>query len=254
MSRSAKLAAACLGAAVLAAGIALPLAAQDSNLDYWLDRATTAPAETQPAEAASDDAQSRPSEPTSQPASPLRRADALPGAIQLSDGRVLTGYLSTTQQAMWLVFETESERWRMIPPAAVLSITAEVVEEKQELKWRWKAMGEPERVYTGERYPSRRLTWRFLLADGTEIVGAVKGQPISVTGPDAAVSGPFVFHERQKGQVGQSLDELVYIRRVVISRKVMEKAIGSRQQVSAAWQCHCASRDDAAIPSRRIFL
>lgn len=152
----------------------------------------------------------------------LARDYALPGAVELSDGKVLTGQLYTTGGRAWQVYVDQQKRWRQIPFAAVLSITAIVVSEKLEPQWRWKAMGTPERVYTGRQYPTRRLLWRFLLADGSQITGTVKGQPISVVA-GGIKKGPFALHERQRGNPGQGLFELIYVRQVVISRQMLER-------------------------------
>jgi hypothetical protein len=139
------------------------------NLEYWLSRAkptTTQPAATQPA--ASQPAASQPA-----PGSPFRkkreflREDALPGVIELSDGRQLPGGLYTTRERPWIVWSEPTKSWRRIPFINVLSITAVVAEERMELRWRWKGMGEPERVYTGTSYPFRRFRWRFRLLDGS---------------------------------------------------------------------------------------
>ncbi|MBS3733645.1 MAG: hypothetical protein KGY99_01830 [Phycisphaerae bacterium] len=191
-----------------------PANAPADNLEYWLDRAaaTTAPAEP-PA--------SRPrSRPGGQTATPAERG-AVPGAVELSDGRRLTGWLQTAGAAPFEVFIAREKRWRRIPPAAVWRIEAVVVFEKMALRWRWKGTGEPERVYTGRKYPTRRLQWRFTLADGTTLTGAVKGKPLHLRRGGKRL-GPFVLHERMAGRDGQSLGELVYVRRVVISRGAMQ--------------------------------
>jgi len=188
------------------------------NLEYWLGRSKTA--STQSAPAGRDGSGAGPFDGVAA----LSRRGALPGVLELSDGTQIAGWLYTTVAKSWQVYEARTKRWRQIPFAAVLSITAVVVEEKMEPKWRWKAMGVPERVYTGREYPTRRYLWRFLLADGTNITGAVKGQPLWVrTG--RVKSGPFVLHERDKGEIGQALADLSYVRKIVVSRRLMKAVI-----------------------------
>ena len=196
-----------------------------SNLDYWLGRATVPATQTAPAEIGGTGpfAQTR----------PFARTDALPGALELSDGTVLAGGLYTTRGKAWSVYDQKTKRWRRVPFAAVLSITAVVVEEKLEPRWRWKAMGVPERVYTGETYPTRRYVWRFVLPDGSEITGAVKGQPLWIALGDKR-SGPFVLHERERGKVGQKLRDLIYIRKIVVSRRLMRQVLAAGESVRAA--------------------
>ncbi len=153
-------------------------------------------------------------------------ADRLPGIVELSDGRILAGKIYTTAEKPFSVYVAAEKRWRRVPLPAVMSITAVVVEEKMELQWRWKGMGEPEKVYTGKSYPTRRLEWKFRLADGSCITGAVKGQPIWVASSDDDEKlGPFILHERSKGEVGQELKDLVYIKRIIISKTLMDKVL-----------------------------
>lgn len=186
------------------------------NLDYWLGRSQEAP-DTQ--NAATEDEEFHPIEPENQPP-----PDSPPGAIELSDGRQLGGWLVTTRGKPWLVWEQQTNQWRRIPPLAVLSIVSEVVEEKMEQSWRWKGMGTPQRVYSGEQYPVRRLRWRFNLADGSNITGIVKGQPLSIW-HDGKLTGPFVLHERMRGQDGHKLDDPVFIRKIVVSDKMMRAVL-----------------------------
>jgi len=203
----------------------------ESNLDYWLKRAKPADedaASEDGPEAAADGqgggtgGEAEGDGGTAEPAGPIRRRDALPGVLKLSDGRLLPGEVFTTRNRPFLLYVEAERRWRRVPPAAVLSVTAVVVEEKMELEWRWKAMGEPERVYTGRSYPTRRLLWKLHLADGSSMTGAIKGQPIWVQAGGRR-HGPFVLHERTKGKIGQTLDDIVYVEKVVISRRLREK-------------------------------
>jgi len=191
------------------------------NLEYWLGKA--APATTQEAES-----QPTPSEGVNPFAGEdASRADALPGLVELSDGKLFAGHLFTTLETPWLVFVESEQRWRRIPFAACLSITAVVVEERMELQWRWKAMGEPEKVYTGRSYPYRRLKWQFRLADGSTITGTVKGQPLFVEYSTSGVSPVvrLILHERSKGEIGQKPADLVYVRRVIVSKRAMGAAL-----------------------------
>jgi hypothetical protein len=230
------------GAVLLLAGIA-PAADKDaegskdkpaeakptSNLDYWLNQA-------KPVEEEDD----KPAKPESGGRNPFRksagafhRRDALPGVIELSDGRQLPGGLYTTREKPWIVWNEATKSWRRIPFINCLSITAVVEQERMELRWRWKGMGEPERVYTGKKYPLRRLHWRFKLIDGSVVEGATKGQPVFVE-LRGKTTGPFVLHERMKGSDGETLEDLVYIRKIVVSRKMMNAVIEDVEKRFAA--------------------
>lgn len=187
---------------------------RQSNLDYWLSQAK--PATT--------------SQPETQPVShPTHRPDALPGMVELSDGTLLRGWMHTTPGKPWLVYVEQEKRWRRVPFAAALSIRAQVTEEKMEMQWRWKGMGEPERVYTGKTYPTQRFLWELLLADGSTLTGTIKGQPLWIQTQNGR-HGPFVLHERNKGKVGTNLSDLVYVRRIIVSKRLIEPPATSQSK------------------------
>ena len=186
-----------------------------SNLGYWLGQAETAkPVNDNPA-----DSQKKSSP---NPQAGFRRDDALPGVIEFSDGRQLAGGILTTRGKPIKIWREKEKRWQRIPPGAILSISAVVIQEEMKLRWRWKAMGEPEKVYTGKSYPFRRFQWKLHLADDSTIQGAIKGQPVWIE-TQAETLGPFILHERAKGEIGQALKDHVYIKKIVISRKMMNK-------------------------------
>ena len=143
--------------------------------------------------------------------------------IIFSDGKILPGYIYTTRDKGWIVYVESEKRWRHIPPILVLSISAVVIEEGMEKEWRWKEMGRNEKIFTGRKKPTRRFLWRFHLIDDSYITGAVKGQPLWIEQSGKRL-GPFVLHERQAGKYGQQINDLVYIKKIVISRQVMIQA------------------------------
>ncbi len=210
------------GAIALAVGLAAavglsgpaggPSSRPRSNLEYWLGQATTATA-----------AIAEPARIPVAPAEQAGRPDAMPGVMVLSDGSILPGRIHTTRDKDLQVWVESQKRWRHVPPILLLSITAEVVFEGMEKEWRWKEMGSDEKLYTGRTKPIRRFRWRLHLIDDSYITGVIKGQPLWVEA-GAKRRGPFVLHERSDGQYGRTLEELVYVKRVVISRRAMEAA------------------------------
>jgi hypothetical protein len=208
--------------ALAEADAAAPKKKKASNLDYWLNRATTAPA-SRPADESADAG----GNPFSGGDRPMR-GDAVPGVIEMSDGRQLPGRLYTTRDKPWVVFDPKMERWRQIPFIAVLSVTAVVTEEKYELQWRWKGMGEPEKVFTGRKFPYRRFLWTFRLIDGSTVRGVVKGQPIWVRS-GSKVTGPMVLHERSKGKIDTKLKDVHYVRKIVVSTKMRDAVLEDRK-------------------------
>ena len=208
------------GLAIAGAVLAQTASRPGGNMEYWLGQSATATASAPAGGATASAAAGAPGQgisggrsPDSEPAS---RDDALPGALLLSDGRLLPGRLLTTRDRDWEVWVEAEQRWRHIPPVAVLSISAQVIEQGMDKEWRWKEMGSDERVFTGRERPIRRFLWRFRLIDGSVVTGAVKGQPLWVESGGQR-HGPFVLQERSAGQFGQGLDELVYLQKAVIS-------------------------------------
>jgi len=188
-----------------------------SNLDYWLKQA-------KPIEGNTAATKAKSANPFAKAKAAFFRTDAYPGVIELSNGKQLPGGVYTTREKPWIVWDEPTKSWRRIPFINCLSISAVVETERLELRWRWKGMGEPEKVFTGKKYPMRRLHWRFRLIDGSVVEGATKGQPVCVE-LRGRNYGPYVLHERMKGTDGQTLDDLVYVKKIVISRKMMDAVI-----------------------------
>jgi hypothetical protein len=221
-------------AAALVGAVLVSAALSDDNVDYWLKHATTA---SKPATGPGGTGDNTGKNPTTASAEKRpSRPDALPGAIELSDGTILAGFMYTTAEKDWEVMVQEDKIMIVhhVPFIAVLSIAANVEEEATELEWRWKEMGTPERVYTGRSYPTRRLNWTFKLIDGTAVTGAIKGQPIWIE-QVSGKSDPMILAERTKGEMGQKLSDLVYIKHLVVSRRMME-SLEKRQEAEGRRQ------------------
>jgi hypothetical protein len=187
-----------------------------TDLDYWLGQAKEGDAKKAP------DPRTDGVDPFGAKKGPFQREDALPGVIEMSDAALLAGGVYTTREKPFEVFV--ENRWRQIPFVNVLSITAEVTEERMELRWRWREMGNDEKVYTGKKYPLRRFVWKLHLIDDTYVTGAIKGQPIWVE-RDGARSGPYPLWEHFSGPDGATLKECTYIKRLFVSKRLMDAVI-----------------------------
>lgn len=197
-----------------------------SNLDYWLNRATEAKDGDKGA------GETKASNPFTKKEG-FHRPDALPGVMEFSDGTQVPGWHYTTLEKDWEVYIAKEKRWRLVPFINVLSISAVVTQERLEQRWRWKEMGAPERIYTGKQYPFRRFEWKLHLIDGSTMQGAIKGQPLWVE-YSRKKHGPYVFNERQKGEDDQTLKDLIYIKKVIISRKMMDTVLEAQKDDKTA--------------------
>ena len=204
--------------------------AKGDNLSYWLGQAQTAPAGDANAAAAAGPGKNPFQKETDEN---FHRQDALPGVIQLSDGQVLAGYMYTTAEKDWQLWIDSEKRWRRVPFLAALSISAVVLEEKMEPVWRWKEMGVPERVYTGEEYPTRQLAWKVHLIDDSTLTGTIKGQPVWIE-HDGQKHGPYILNETVKGPTGQKLKDLITVKQIIVSQRLMEEVLGQGKPAGPA--------------------
>jgi len=165
--------------------------------------------------------ESGPANPFGRPAA--RRSDALPGAIELSDGTLLPGLVYLTRGKEVEVFDTGKKKKRRILLAGVLTIEAVVEWERMDPQWRFKAAGDPEKVYTGKSYPNRMLSYRVTLSDERVVEGHIAGQPMYVQPSEGKVR-QLVLHKRHKGLVDTKLKDLVYVNWVRLGDPARKKA------------------------------
>jgi hypothetical protein len=153
----------------------------------------------------------------------LARRDAVPGFIELSSGRKVPGKICTTRGRRLKVFNLDRQAYEFVPVPALERIEAVVEWERIEREWRFKEAGNPEKVYSGREYPARKIAWRLTLRNGHVITGHILGQPLYV----AREGEPerWILHDRQKGDVGTTLEALLYIRRVEFGLKAFTAAV-----------------------------
>jgi hypothetical protein len=199
------------------AGIALPAAASpttaptsqptDSATDWLLGAAAT-----QPAVAAT----SQPSE-QAPPISPLvaknqTDPDQRHGTITLSDGSTVAGTIGTTVGKPLRTWDDTAGEYRDMPMRLVKSIKAQVLWERDEPEWRFKESGSDVKVNTGKTYPARQTTYVLTLTSGKTIKGSIVA-PL-YTRDQQGNEQTFILHKRDKGNVGQTLKDLVYVSEV----------------------------------------
>lgn len=173
----------------------------DAEIDWLLRQATPA---TIPA--------TRPGEPPA--TSPLSRPGDLPprrGTVTLSDGRVVEGAIATTRDKPVRVWDEVAGKYHDIPLELVRSMEAVVLWEREEPEWQFKESGSDIKVFTGRTYPARETAYVVTLRNDQQLRGTVT-LPLTVTAADG--SSRHFLHKRAKGEPGQTLRDLVYVRRV----------------------------------------
>lgn len=197
-------------AAIILCGLAAsPALAQttqpaDTTMDWLLDQAEPAPA-TQPV-GESD-----------QPESPLTRpdgAEARSATITLSDGSTLRGPVSTTPDKPIRIWDDRNETYRDIPFQLIRSLQAHVLWERDEPEWRFIDSGSDIKEQTGRTYPARELQYTVTLVNDQTLRGGIVAplyfQPLA----DNDRRQTLVLHKRQKGNPGETLEQLTYLQKV----------------------------------------
>lgn len=174
-------------------------APRDDTLDWLLSQATTAPT-TRRADA-----------PAASPFAEKIDADTRKGIITLSDNERIRGRLSTTREKPIRIWVPADKEYRDVPFDLIKSMEAKVLWERDEKEWHFKESGSDIKEYTGKTYPARELEYTVTLVNGQSITGGIVA-PIYVTENQKTFT--FVLNKRQKGEVGQTLRDLTYIKKV----------------------------------------
>jgi len=179
--------------------------------------------------------------PVGPPASPLAPAgaparQARPATVVFSDGTKRAGQVWLTPGKRLKIFERAQEGYREFALADVVRIDVDPEKEVMERVWRWKEHASDEKFYTGEAYPWREYVTTLTVRDR-------KGRPKTVVGDMTALlylqedpkqeepkrEGPekkpvrLIVHRRDKGEVGQNLQDLVYVTAVIFDNAGKEE-------------------------------
>ena len=165
------------------------------------------------------------------------RDDAVPGFVEMSNGRVHPGQVMLTRDARLKVFDEQQKKHREIPLKAIKRIDCTVQKEWVEEEWRFKENASDEKYFTGRTYPSREYTHKITLQNGQKIEGTLSGI-VYVRADPAAEPERYLLHKRDKGDPGTDLKSLVYVRSIQLGAKALEegkrKAAGPASQKASA--------------------
>jgi hypothetical protein len=170
-----------------------------SDLDFLLSKSSDIA--TQPA-----------ASPATNPSSPLQLAvadGARQGTMILSSGEKITGGFAHTLRKPLRIWVEADKEFKDVPFASVQSIDAKVMWERLEAEWNFKESGSDVKVYSGKSYPAREMQYQITLKNGKTITGGVV-EPLYLITPEGSVT--YALHKRDKGELGQSLDQLVYVK------------------------------------------
>ncbi len=133
------------------------------------------------------------------------------GIIVTSDGEKMTGQLSTTLDKPLRIWDEKEAQYHDVAFSRVQSIESKVLWERDEKEWHFRASGSDIKEYSGKTYPARELEYTVALSNGRQYVGGISS-PIYLDTPSGVKT--FILHKRDKGEVGQALKDLVYVKRV----------------------------------------
>ena len=171
-----------------------------------------------------------------------KRDDAVPGFVELSDGKIHPGQVMLTRDARLKIFDEQQKKHREIPLRLIKRIDCRVLKEWVEQEWRFKENASDEKYFTGRSYPSREYIHKITLQNGQKIEGTLSGIVYVRADPDAELER-YLLHKRDKGNPGTDLKSLVYVRSIQLGAKALEE--GKRRAAGAA------SQKAAAVSRRR---
>jgi hypothetical protein len=168
--------------------------------------------------------------PASQPSpfAPAKDPDVRDGTVTLSNGEKIHGHLSHTREKPVRVWIESQKEYRDIPFKLITSFSANATNEYDEKEWHFKESGSDIKEFTGKSYPVREMTYTLTLVNGQTVTGGVV-EPIYLERRE----GPYTFSllKRDKGNVGHTLKQLVYVTRIEFD-DAKPTAIGNQKSES----------------------
>jgi hypothetical protein len=151
----------------------------------------------------------------------VERDDAMPGYIELSDGSIYPGQIYLTRDKRLKISDDQLQRQREIPLNAVKQIDCTIKKEWLEKEWKFKELTQDEKMYTGRTYPTREYAHTITLNDGRTISGGLSAIVYVKSSETKAVQ--FILNKRNKGEIGQDLQSLVYVKSIKLGKEAYEE-------------------------------
>lgn len=142
-----------------------------------------------------------------------------PGRVVFSDGTSAQGRLVFTVGRSLHLVDPATGKGRDVDPADLAAVLARVEDEALERPYTFKTPGKDEKSFGEGRYPLRNLLVTLVLRSGERAEGHLRTTVVRVVGPErGGAEDPderkVVLRRQWKGEVGQTLDDLVYAREV----------------------------------------
>lgn len=168
-----------------------------------------------------------------------KRDDAVPGCIELSDGSLHPGLVYLTRDKRLKIYDEQTQRQREVPLKAGKEIECKVKREWMEKEWTFEETTSDKKKYTGYKYPAREYLHTIMLRDGRTITGPMAAivyvEPQSASAKAEAADKPeperFLLNKRNKGERGQELKALIYVKRITLGKEAFEEGMKKQSKV-----------------------
>jgi hypothetical protein len=145
--------------------------------------------------------------------------------VTLSNGESTEGKFSITDGKKLDLFDTKRQKRVQIDPDEVARITVTAEDEKIGQAWMFKEDGNRDKLKLPGKYPLRSLSTDITLTSGETLTGHIVA-PFYVETEEE--SKRFFLVKDQKGEKDQTLEQLVYVKNIVLpNRKVGDGKLGT---------------------------
>ncbi len=135
------------------------------------------------------------------------------GTVTLSNGKKYEGSIWTTLATPLRVFIETEKRYNDIDWSLIKSIDVDVEYERMEDDWRWLKEGSDQKIFSGKKYPTVSLRYKFTLVNDQKIEGPVVA-PIYVN--DGEKIHAYALYKKYKGKLDETLKDVIYIKSIAL--------------------------------------
>ncbi len=151
------------------------------------------------------------------------------GTVTLSTGKAYEGRIWTTIATPLRVWVEAEKTYRDVDWALVSRIEVHVLEAVMEDDWRWLKEGSDQKVYSGKKYPSISLAYKFTLVNGQTLEGTVVA-PINVF--DGQTEHHLALYKKYKGKLDETLQDVVYVKSISLHPPTAEMAAANEAKTT----------------------
>lgn len=141
-------------------------------------------------------------------------------SISLSSGTLLHGTLRLPRGRSLEIFDTERGKRYRLSLKEIRRVDVTVEKEWMQNAWRFKEEGDPEKIILPETYPIRKYLTRITLCTGEVLTG--HSTAVLYLKEEEEETRIFLL-SHQKGEKGETLSDLVYVRSVALGEGLREE-------------------------------